>query len=652
MAQYRAGSVSVTAGSAQVVGDGTSWAGTVEEGHLFNIVGSLVTYSVASVTDDTNLTLTRNYLGVTEADVNYSITRDFTPRHSLPYLSPGDDASAIVAKLTRDLDSIIPAGAGNTIAGQGEPGEVIYPHWAWAEDNRGTGFSLAPTADSKYLGISNSSSIQVPTDPTRYAWMPLFTLKVDGGAFAAGELAKLDGIAVGAEVNVQPDWDEADTTADAFILNKPTIPIDTTLWKGMWAAGVHAVGDIVIHEGGLFMCVVARTAADTGSPDTDTTSWQKIDSELANRLQTAAILPADIEASLTASEVPVRYNRANKTLEVGEYIANPAIDEREVTIGTHTTHGVGFVKGLMGSMDNRRALIDGVEYEITGAFMPPGSTDRKFRFLFNSAVANFPTGETLQVTHSTPTVTVTFVISAGTVRQYPIGDTTHHGVEWNIPTAFRTFLSGNLGATFEVALLTSDQAVNLKRIQAVQPDPELMNRIACSPIGIKTFLHEGMTDYKHFITINTNISNQTLFTFGAVIEEYGIDVGVEFPSTVENFDFDFVPNVVFQLTEDGVYEFELILNVVTPSTSYGLIAFLWIVSAGNDDLLVPSTEAAYQVPYVLGDIPGVIGYMKQLVLKSRRVTIRPEDKLYFVYYSDEFRPSFILNASVEIRRIE
>lgn len=35
---------------------------------------------------------------------------------------------------------------------------------------------------------------------------------------------KLDGIASGAEVNVQADWDETDTTSDAYIQNKPTIP--------------------------------------------------------------------------------------------------------------------------------------------------------------------------------------------------------------------------------------------------------------------------------------------------------------------------------------------------------------------------------------------------------------------------------------------
>lgn len=35
---------------------------------------------------------------------------------------------------------------------------------------------------------------------------------------------KLNGIAAGAEVNVQSDWNVTDTTSDAFIKNKPTIP--------------------------------------------------------------------------------------------------------------------------------------------------------------------------------------------------------------------------------------------------------------------------------------------------------------------------------------------------------------------------------------------------------------------------------------------
>jgi hypothetical protein len=46
---------------------------------------------------------------------------------------------------------------------------------------------------------------------------------VDGRDVSA-DGAKLDGIATGAEVNVQADFNETDNTSDAFIKNKPTIP--------------------------------------------------------------------------------------------------------------------------------------------------------------------------------------------------------------------------------------------------------------------------------------------------------------------------------------------------------------------------------------------------------------------------------------------
>lgn len=41
-------------------------------------------------------------------------------------------------------------------------------------------------------------------------------------------VSKLDGIASGAEVNVQSDWSVSDSSSDAFIKNKPTIPTKTS----------------------------------------------------------------------------------------------------------------------------------------------------------------------------------------------------------------------------------------------------------------------------------------------------------------------------------------------------------------------------------------------------------------------------------------
>lgn len=46
--------------------------------------------------------------------------------------------------------------------------------------------------------------------------------------FTGSLKSKLDGIASGAEVNVQSDWNESNDTADGYIKNKPTIPTKTS----------------------------------------------------------------------------------------------------------------------------------------------------------------------------------------------------------------------------------------------------------------------------------------------------------------------------------------------------------------------------------------------------------------------------------------
>jgi hypothetical protein len=47
--------------------------------------------------------------------------------------------------------------------------------------------------------------------------------------FTTADKTKLDGIASGAEVNVQSDWSVSDSSSDAYILNKPTIPSGSQL---------------------------------------------------------------------------------------------------------------------------------------------------------------------------------------------------------------------------------------------------------------------------------------------------------------------------------------------------------------------------------------------------------------------------------------
>lgn len=79
MASYKTGTVTVTNGSPDVVGVGTTWgAAAVQAGSIFSLVdanGAAVSphYEVAEVVDDTHLKLTGSYGGATSAGERYMI---------------------------------------------------------------------------------------------------------------------------------------------------------------------------------------------------------------------------------------------------------------------------------------------------------------------------------------------------------------------------------------------------------------------------------------------------------------------------------------------------------------------------------------------------------------------------------------------------
>lgn len=57
--------------------------------------------------------------------------------------------------------------------------------------------------------------------------IPVATTSANG-AMSSTDKTKLDGVAAGAEANVQSNWTESDSSSDAFILNKPTKLSDFT----------------------------------------------------------------------------------------------------------------------------------------------------------------------------------------------------------------------------------------------------------------------------------------------------------------------------------------------------------------------------------------------------------------------------------------
>lgn len=78
MAQYTTGTASVNNGSATVNGSGTTWLANVTVGDWFTITDSGLSYQVAAVVSDTELTLSGTYQGTTASGSTYVIFRDFT----------------------------------------------------------------------------------------------------------------------------------------------------------------------------------------------------------------------------------------------------------------------------------------------------------------------------------------------------------------------------------------------------------------------------------------------------------------------------------------------------------------------------------------------------------------------------------------------
>ena len=81
---------------------------------------------------------------------------------------------------------------------------------------------IDPTGGTNYTITSTSKFLSVP-----------YSLNAKSADSLTGAQAvKLNGIAAGAEVNVQADWNQTNTSADDYIKNKPVIPTATVINAG------------------------------------------------------------------------------------------------------------------------------------------------------------------------------------------------------------------------------------------------------------------------------------------------------------------------------------------------------------------------------------------------------------------------------------
>ena len=72
--------------------------------------------------------------------------------------------------------------------------------------------------------------------------------------------AKLDGIQTGAQVNVQADWDETNASSDAFILNKPNVMLEGSMYINIVDYGADTTNSAAVNTTAIQNAIDAATS--------------------------------------------------------------------------------------------------------------------------------------------------------------------------------------------------------------------------------------------------------------------------------------------------------------------------------------------------------------------------------------------------------
>ena len=150
-------------------------------------------------------------------------------------------------------------------------------------------------------------------------------------------------------------------------------------YKGSWSAGIFAVDDVSYHDGAFYTCTVARVAANTSNPATDTASWS-IEVAESGGLDTAVQNAIDAQAAISfgskykgtwaagvyAVEDIVFYDRKFYECAVARVAANtddPSVDTTGWSEKTSLDSQVGTVES---KIDSTRTELSDAQTSIEG----------------------------------------------------------------------------------------------------------------------------------------------------------------------------------------------------------------------------------------------------------------------------------------------
>lgn len=219
----------------------------------------------------------------------------------------------------------------------------------------GATYRLTKTGDTITLTGSDGSSSSVTDANTTYGLsISGHTVSlVEGGAtasvtvpdnFTSAYETKLNGIAAGAEVNVQSDWNEASTSSDAYIKNKPTLAAVATSGAYSDLSGTPTLATVATS--GSYNDLSDKPTIQTVSVDRKTTSGTNIADITIDGTTTKLYAPTSGGGSQTSilrvsttsvSSLPVTISDSNITTDhvvLESVLSNPVAQTGDWTVTT------------------------------------------------------------------------------------------------------------------------------------------------------------------------------------------------------------------------------------------------------------------------------------------------------------------------------
>lgn len=154
--------------------------------------------------------------------------------------------------------------------------------------------------------------------------IPQATTSVNG-LMTTTQVTKLNGIATGAEVNVQSDWSVTDSSSDAFIKNKPSIPAAQV--QSNWTQTTSTAVDYIKNKP-ILGTAAAKDVASSGNASTSQVVMGN-DTRLSDARNAADVYSwakASTKPSYTASEVGLGNVGNYKAVSV---VANQGLTDTE-----------------------------------------------------------------------------------------------------------------------------------------------------------------------------------------------------------------------------------------------------------------------------------------------------------------------------------